>query len=197
MKSFIDAIFNYSILNSKNTKIILIYILPPLGKLNDTLFVNQWFVTHQNCYKLLFYVFCMALLRLRETNYNLTTLLQNVNSPMQNNQCHRENPLICMTSSIIKSYQPSLTTILPNLTQELQMFFATLVCIEYLGGGFPNTIEMVPKALDKLTQLYNIFCGNKPANQSSRNGDPTSAIMHPKKVKRVGIKNKKGVSYLQ
>ena len=145
MKSFIDAIFNYSILNSKNTKIILIYILPPLGKLNDTLFVNQWFVAHHNCYKLLFYVFCMALLRLRETSYNLTTLLQNANSLMQNNQCHRENPLICMTSSIIKSYQPSLTTILPNLTQELQMFFATLVCIEYLGGVSLTPLKWCPR----------------------------------------------------
>ena len=56
---------------------------------------------------------------------------------------------------------------------------------------------MVPVALEKLAKLCQTFCGDKPANKSSRNGDPTSTRTHPKKIKGVGIKNNKGDSYFQ
>ena len=56
---------------------------------------------------------------------------------------------------------------------------------------------MVPTALDELAQLCQIFCVDEASNPSYRNVNPTSSGMQPKKGNQVGIKNKKGVSYLQ
>ena len=56
---------------------------------------------------------------------------------------------------------------------------------------------MLPTALDELSQLWQIFCFHERSNLSSRNGDPTSTRMKKNKRNGVGIKNKKGVPYLQ
>ena len=69
----------------------------------------------------------------------------------------------------------------------------SVMCILVLMPGSMRTVWI----LRELTQLCQISRGDKPANPSSRNGDPTSTRMHQKKGKHVGIKNKKGVSYLQ
>ena len=56
---------------------------------------------------------------------------------------------------------------------------------------------MVPTTLEDLDQLCQTFRGKEPANPSSINGYPTSTRTQQKKGKRVSIKNKNGLPYLQ